>query len=473
MYQTKERLERLVRLSQRGLHEITGIELKKLILKCLVFNISNRIDYINSLVKFFNKQKTFLLDNSYSLKLMPKSFIPSFKLLDRNILSLKSLLNKLFTFIYVIERELHNLTNESPKATQVTVQPFDYEIVENVFKCKLTDDSGGLGLCLKLLTNNCQEEINELLESEIENRKESFKETINDTLTSLPIVFRLSVNRIRNSLITALFSLYTLKKIFCNRYKIFTLLKTSASWLNSHLILPVKTILKEVFLNETPQIVSLTIVKEASESLKRMVQNFTGNFDNSVPARDISISSISKAYENELNKPIKNMLFGDLLQLMLIQVQFVKLQGLKAMEQIDRLLRENQFNTQLLTLLPGLLALYFGYYGVKFVVRSFNDREIRFNSKKKEIKMLMMSLGIELSRQLRTDEDIKVCEGKVSYLVLKIIEEIEDEAQIFSLSLTARSEKKEIIQSLSSILLRNGYSRNEQNSIFSLVNSVL
>lgn len=88
----------------------------------------------------------------------------------------------------------------------------------------------------------------------------------------------------------------------------------------------------------------LSVLEDAQQSLQRMLDgmHFT------------SPSQVSLAFEKEMPRPIYNAIFGDLVSLALVQVQVVKIESLKLAMDLERLLRDNQFNSKLLVVLPSL-----------------------------------------------------------------------------------------------------------------------
>jgi hypothetical protein len=51
-------------------------------------------------------------------------------------------------------------------------------------------------------------------------------------------------------------------------------------------------------------------------------------------------------YEVQIRSPLKSAATGDLVEMMLIQIQFIKRDLLSAMKAMDEILRENRFNLQ-------------------------------------------------------------------------------------------------------------------------------
>jgi nuclear-control-of-ATPase protein 2 len=66
---------------------------------------------------------------------------------------------------------------------------------------------------------------------------------------------------------------------------------------------------------------------------------------------------VTARVEEELKSPLQNMLGGDLMQLLLIQTQVMKVDMESALLQMDQILRANRLNFSLMAGLPTLLAL--------------------------------------------------------------------------------------------------------------------
>jgi hypothetical protein len=141
-------------------------------------------------------------------------------------------------------------------------------------------------------------------------------------------------------------------------------------FLNEHAYQPLVSIWKTIRYEEMSEVGVMTKenLENDVESLVRMVQSFHLSKNQSPLSHEESlilaerarsgvIPSIMTSYENEISNPIRNALMGDLLQLALIQVQKQKVDIEKAMAQLDRLLKQNQINFQLLALLPS--AIFF------------------------------------------------------------------------------------------------------------------
>jgi hypothetical protein len=56
----------------------------------------------------------------------------------------------------------------------------------------------------------------------------------------------------------------------------------------------------------------------------------------------MNITCSHSRYEKEIQEPIKNVVLGDLVEMILIQIQFIKKETLAAMDAMDDILKQNQ-----------------------------------------------------------------------------------------------------------------------------------
>ncbi|KAG1458269.1 hypothetical protein G6F55_005447 [Rhizopus delemar] len=102
-------------------------------------------------------------------------------------------------------------------------------------------------------------------------------------------------------------------------------------------------------------------------SLERMVVGFAK--DNmhltesdlaklAIDIREGDISVVLKEYEKEIKNPLKNVILGDLLQAILIQIQKTKVDVDLAMSALDKLLKSNELNFAFLAVAPSMLVTW-------------------------------------------------------------------------------------------------------------------
>ncbi|KAI8140932.1 ATP synthase regulation protein NCA2-domain-containing protein [Fennellomyces sp. T-0311] len=103
------------------------------------------------------------------------------------------------------------------------------------------------------------------------------------------------------------------------------------------------------------------------DSLERMVLQFAQDHYHLTPSdaqqlaeqvRDGDLSVVLRAYENEIKRPLKNAITGDLIQTLLIQVQKTKVDVDLAMAALDKLLKSNELNFAFLAVAPSMLLTW-------------------------------------------------------------------------------------------------------------------
>ena len=112
------------------------------------------------------------------------------------------------------------------------------------------------------------------------------------------------------------------------------------------------------------------------------------------------MTDIVAKFEDQMHDPKKNMIAGDVVDLMLIQALFLKKEMMVAMGKVDRLLKANQFNLETMALVPAIMVST-GLYKLGFeIYRRMGSEEMRWNTK------------FELRMTLR---DIEQCLNKVAH----------------------------------------------------------
>ncbi|CAG8463604.1 8892_t:CDS:2 [Paraglomus occultum] len=108
-------------------------------------------------------------------------------------------------------------------------------------------------------------------------------------------------------------------------------------------------------------------LKADLESLERMVIDFAKKRNNlteeqlaelTEEVREGDLSIVLRAYENELQKPLRSVVQGKLLRTFLIQIQKTKVDMDTAMSALDKLLKSNELNFAFLAVGPSLFIVY-------------------------------------------------------------------------------------------------------------------
>ncbi|KAI9268395.1 ATP synthase regulation protein NCA2-domain-containing protein [Helicostylum pulchrum] len=142
------------------------------------------------------------------------------------------------------------------------------------------------------------------------------------------------------------------------------------------------------------------------DSLERMMLGFAkdnlrlSELELSRLASDIregDMSVLLKEYEKEIKNPLKNVIAGDLLQTMLIQVQKTKVDVDLAMSALDKLLKSNELNFAFLAVAPSMLLTW---ASVSWLKNTFQGRS---QQKMKKTGLPMRETLRRIERQLIHD----------------------------------------------------------------------
>ncbi|CAK4138392.1 unnamed protein product [Aphanomyces euteiches] len=152
----------------------------------------------------------------------------------------------------------------------------------------------------------------------------------------------------------------------------FTMHKGIRDFIVDHMIEPITNIVGEVLLNKKALIQDPMALSDSKESLQRMLADFIHDTNPTMPLEEqkalvanMDMSVVSLQYEKELPKAVRNLITGDIVRMMLIQIQFIKKELMVAMKAIDELMDANQLNMQMMATLPMFVAVGGAYYAVK------------------------------------------------------------------------------------------------------------
>jgi len=137
---------------------------------------------------------------------------------------------------------------------------------------------------------------------------------------------------------------------------------------DEHVFAPLKAIWAELFHQGSASFDDATNLKrlqETTEALRGMLLDFARDScpDIGVEQREhlankLDMSVVNHAYREEIKRPLVNAVRGELPRMMLIKVQSLEQELIVEKQQIDTLMRRNQFNLQVLATLPAFLVGY-------------------------------------------------------------------------------------------------------------------
>ncbi|OMH83387.1 Nuclear control of ATPase protein 2 [Zancudomyces culisetae] len=108
------------------------------------------------------------------------------------------------------------------------------------------------------------------------------------------------------------------------------------------------------------------------------------------------MSSIMGIYEDEIKHPLKNAIFGDLVRLMLIQVQHANVTVQSALAALDKLLRSNELNFVVLAVAPATAIFYLSMRAFSKFIRDSSD--IRNDKSLVYLKLVMRDIEVLLNK---------------------------------------------------------------------------
>lgn len=118
-------------------------------------------------------------------------------------------------------------------------------------------------------------------------------------------------------------------------------------------------------------------VQNEETSLDNMLRDM--KFGDGTPkTRPEALSKASRQYEDEMNGgTLRNLVLGNMVQLLLIQIQQLKTSSLQALVAIDDLVEGNTLNVQLLAVIPAILLVTYGTRILMAGVYSIRSQDLR------------------------------------------------------------------------------------------------
>lgn len=174
-----------------------------------------------------------------------------------------------------------------------------------------------------------------------------------------------------------------------------------STFFSEHVRTPFVTIYEELTRSFSPSSMEAQTVKESQESLQRMLEAFVAK--NEIPVHEAVdgelMPLVMKRYEQELMQPIKNLFAGALVQMLLIQIQKLKVETESALMQMDQILLTNQINFALMAATPAVLGMAGLMALIKHLV--FKSPAAQRDAMRQELRMLL----IEVDRALHHECD--------------------------------------------------------------------
>ncbi|CBJ26254.1 conserved unknown protein [Ectocarpus siliculosus] len=161
-------------------------------------------------------------------------------------------------------------------------------------------------------------------------------------------------------------------------------------FVREHISEPFWGIYNELVHNQPLTLTDANALADSSFSLQRMLEAFIKDTKPNLSegevkkmARTGDMSVVSREYERSIINAWKNFVAGDIVRMMLIQVQFIKRELLIATTAIGQLARENELNLRMMATVPAFLLAWGSYRAVRpayYWLKSEKSRESTFTA---------------------------------------------------------------------------------------------
>ena len=139
---------------------------------------------------------------------------------------------------------------------------------------------------------------------------------------------------------------------------------------------PLKVIVMDL-LNRRPRLLDPAQLVNEQTSLQNMLRDLGISVDDETNSNVDALAEASRMYEQQLKHgAVKNMVFGNMVRLLLIQVQQLKAELLEAFQSIDELVDANRLNVSLLATIPAFLLVRWGSRILYALLYRFRVRDL-------------------------------------------------------------------------------------------------
>jgi len=138
---------------------------------------------------------------------------------------------------------------------------------------------------------------------------------------------------------------------------------------------------------------------------------------------------VTARVEEELKSPLQNMLGGDLMQLLLIQTQVMKVDMESALLQMDQIMRANRLNFSIMAGMPALIAVMLsGSVGST----SLGIRTHRRRTQNREDMRMLLGEAERALTELQYSRDQSFASGMLLYALNTLYQSVQRHRQFFS-----------------------------------------
>eukprot|EP00871_Galdieria_phlegrea_P001414 jgi/Galph1/2273/GphlegSOOS_G943.1 len=162
------------------------------------------------------------------------------------------------------------------------------------------------------------------------------------------------------------------------------------SFMKEHIVDPLSSIYRQVFHHRY-----LTTNEESIERGRQSIQRMVESLEET--------AALLQVYEKNIQHPWYSLAFGELSQVLLIQLQKLKVDVEEQMLTLNQLVRANEINLQLFATIPGFLILYCVYQLLKYFYYSWKYQKIQgMNTPAKQVKWWLLAMQQSLTRLIES-----------------------------------------------------------------------
>jgi hypothetical protein len=199
-------------------------------------------------------------------------------------------------------------------------------------------------------------------------------------------------------------------------------------FMHEHLIEPFQNIIGNVLKSYQKSIFNPQELLEAKHSLQRMLIDIGTDLSNDISPEELQelirkaekndVTIFSETFEHEIKKPVKNLFLGNLVRMLLIQIQRINVSFLEIMREFDSVMAQNQINLDILATIPVLISGIALSAWVKNILQSTGVRPNEYE----QISSNMRDIEIILNRNCPKDNVSSIITDEdAGFLISKVL----------------------------------------------------
>uniref|UniRef100_A0A7S0ID35 Nuclear control of ATP synthase 2 n=1 Tax=Micromonas pusilla TaxID=38833 RepID=A0A7S0ID35_MICPS len=221
---------------------------------------------------------------------------------------------------------------------------------------------------------------------------------------------------------------------------------------NTHAAIPLKEIRAELSIafEQSKDVVGVQQLESSKASLDRMLTQYTaqatkpgysaalyrayravggGSSDEGSSEQPDPFALVTARVEEELKSPLQNMLGGDLMQLLLIQTQVMKVDMESALMQMDQIMRANRLNFSLMACMPAVLV---GSSFFSIASTSIGTRNYRTRTQSREDMRMLLGEAERALAELTYSRNKSFASGMLLYALNTLFQSVQKHRNCFS-----------------------------------------